>query len=122
MNHEKFIRRQRIRRKHRVRKRVRGIEQRPRLCVTRTHKHLYCQIIDDFAGRTLVSASTLDKDLRGAVKNGANKDAATVVGQTVAKKALDAGIKAVCFDRGSYKFHGRVKALADAVRESGVAF
>ena len=121
MDHNKFTRRQRIRRRYRVRKRLKGTADRPRLSVKRTHKHLYCQVIDDESGRTLVSASTLDKDLRGDVKNGGNKDAAAAVGNAVAAKASAAGIKAICFDRGQYKYHGRVAALADAVREAGIA-
>ena len=120
MDHNKRIRRQRIRRKHRVRKRMRGSQQRPRLSITRSHKHMYAQVIDDLQGATLVAASTLDKDL--ASKYGGNTDAATAVGKAIAERAKQAGIEQVCFDRGSLKYHGRVAALADAAREGGLAF
>ena len=120
MNHNKFVGKQRTRRRFRVRKRLNGTPERPRLSVKRTHKHVYCQLIDDSAGKTLVSVSTADKDMRGQLKTGGNKDAATAVGKVIAEKALAAGIKSACFDRGSYKYHGRVAALADAVREAGV--
>jgi large subunit ribosomal protein L18 len=83
---------------------------------------MYCQIIDDIAGKTLVSASTRDKDLRGSVKFGGNIDAAKIVGKSVAEKALAAGIEQVCFDRGHCQYHGRVAALADAAREAGLGF
>lgn len=89
--------------------------------VNRTHKHVYCQLIDDTSGRTIVSASTRDKDLRGAIKNGGNKDAAIAVGKALADKASAAGVKSICFDRGRFKYHGRVAALADAVREGGIS-
>lgn len=114
------VRRQR--RRYRVRKRVRGSVERPRLTVTRSHKNVSCQIIDDVAGRTLVSASTLDKDLRSQVAYGGNKAAAEAVGKAIAEKALAAGIKQVAFDRGHLKYHGRVAALADAAREAGLSF
>ena len=90
--------------------------------VNRTHKHFYCQLIDDAAGKTIASASTRDKDLRTSIKNGGNKDAAIVVGKALAKKASAAGVKTICFDRGQFKYHGRVAALADAVREAGISF
>ncbi len=121
MDHNRFIAKQRRRRRFRVRKRLKGNSERPRLSVKRTHKHVYCQVIDDESGKTLVAASTLDKDLRGEITNGGNKDAAMAVGKAVAAKAAAAGIKAVCFDRGQYKYHGRVAAIADAVREAGIA-
>jgi large subunit ribosomal protein L18 len=121
MNHEKFISRQRTRRRHRVRKRVRGTQDRPRLSVSRSHQHLSCQIIDDASGRTLVSASTRDKGLREEIKSGGNKDAAAAIGAVIARRASEAGIKNVCFDRGAYKYHGRGAALADAVRAGGIA-
>ena len=94
--------------------------QRPRLSIHRSGRHIYAQIIDDEAGRTLASASTLDKDVRG--KAGATKDAAADVGKRVAERATAAGVKAVVFDRGGFLFHGRVKALADAAREGGLEF
>jgi large subunit ribosomal protein L18 len=93
---------------------------RPRLSIHRSGRHIYAQVIDDEAGRTLASASTLDKDVRG--KAGATKDAAADVGKRVAEKATAAGVKSVVFDRGGFLFHGRVKALADAAREGGLEF
>lgn len=120
MNHEKYIQRQRLRRRRHVRRRIRGTAERPRLTVSRSHQHMYCQIIDDIAGKTLVSASTRDKDLRDSLKFSGNVDAAKIVGKTVAEKALAAGIKQVCFDRGHCQYHGRVAALADAAREAGL--
>jgi len=91
------------------------------MSVFRSHKHIYCQVVDDTCGRTLASASTRDKDLSAQVAYGGNKDAAQVVGKVVAERALAAGVKQVCFDRGPYKYHGRVAALADAAREAGLA-
>jgi large subunit ribosomal protein L18 len=113
---------QRQRRSFRVRKRVRGSTARPRLSVARSHKHISAQIIDDLAGRTLVAASSLDKKLSGALKSGGNRTAAQAVGKAIAERALAAGIKAVCFDRGPYKYHGRVAELADAARKGGLSF
>lgn len=121
MDHNKAIGKQRRRRAFSVRKGISGTAERPRLMVNRTHKHLYCQLIDDVTGKTVVSASTRDKDLRGTIKNGGNKDAATAVGKALAEKAAAAGVKFACFDRGRYKYHGRVAALADAVREAGIS-
>jgi large subunit ribosomal protein L18 len=95
---------------------------RPRLSVFRSGKNIYAQVIDDAAGRTLAAASTLDKSLREALKTGADKDAAAAVGKLVAERALAAGVSLVVFDRGSYLYHGRVKALAEAAREGGLAF
>ncbi len=95
---------------------------RPRLSVFRSGKHIYAQVIDDLQGITLASASTVDKDLRATVKTGADKSAATEVGKLVAERAVKAGIKDVVFDRGGYKYHGRVKALAEAAREAGLSF
>ena len=111
------------RRKRRVRQAVKqAANGRPRLSVHRSSKNIYAQIIDDVAGHTLVAASTLEKDLKGALKSGCNKAAAVAVGKLVAARALEAGVKEVVFDRGSYLFHGRVKALADAAREGGLSF
>lgn len=93
-----------------------------RLSVHRTGQHIYAQIIDDKAGKTLVSASSLEADMRKKLKTGANKDAAKTVGQLVAERAIKAGIKEVVFDRGGYLFHGRVKELAVAAREAGLSF
>ena len=95
---------------------------RPRLSVYRSSKHIYAQVIDDAVGKTVVAASTLDKDVKGTLKTGADKAAAAAVGKVVAERALKAGIKDVVFDRGGYLFHGRVKALADAAREGGLSF
>jgi len=114
--------RSRVRRHHRVRLRVYGTPDRPRLNVFRSNAHLYAQVIDDTTGRTLVSASTLDKEIKGKLKSGANLAAAVAVGRLVAERALKANLKAVVFDRGGYRFHGRVKALADASREKGLKF
>jgi large subunit ribosomal protein L18 len=95
---------------------------RPRLSVFRSSKHIYAQVIDDAAGRTLAAASTLDKSLREELKTGADKDAAAAVGKLVAERAKQAGVSQVVFDRGPYMYHGRVKALADAAREGGLDF
>jgi large subunit ribosomal protein L18 len=95
---------------------------RVRLSVFRSSKHIYAQVIDDAAGRTVAAASSLDKSLRTDLKTGADKDAASAVGKLVAERALAAGVKEVVFDRGAYLYHGRVKALADAAREGGLAF
>ncbi|MGE5537171.1 MAG: 50S ribosomal protein L18 [Gemmatimonas sp.] len=95
---------------------------RARLTVFRSGRHIYAQVIDDVAGKTLAAASTLDKDVKGQVKTGADKDAAAAVGRLVAQRAVANGVTAVVFDRGGYLFHGRVKALADAAREGGLQF
>ena len=111
------------RRKGRVRRTLANrLNGRPRLSVFRSGRHIYAQVIVDDQGRTVAAASTLDKDLRESVKNGATKDAAEAVGKAIAARALDAGIKEVVFDRGGYRYHGRVKALADAAREAGLSF
>jgi large subunit ribosomal protein L18 len=112
----------RKRRHLRVRKRVRGSAERPRLNVYRSNKHIYAQVIDDVNGTTLVSASTLDKELRDVIENGGNIEAARKVGELVAKRALSKGLSSVVFDRGGYLYHGRVRALADAAREAGLQF
>jgi large subunit ribosomal protein L18 len=122
MDHSKSIVQQRQRRAFRVRKRVRGTQERPRLSVVRSHKHISVQIIDDDVGKTLASASSQDKKLSGKLKSGANQDAAQAVGKAIAERAIAAGIKAVCFDRGPYRYHGRVAALANAAREGGLSF
>jgi large subunit ribosomal protein L18 len=95
---------------------------RPRLSVHRTNKQIYVQVIDDNAGVTLAAASTLDKDLRDTIKSGGNKDAAAAVGKLIAERATKAGVTTVAFDRGAFKYHGRVKALAEAAREGGLSF
>jgi large subunit ribosomal protein L18 len=112
----------RIRRSYRVSNSIRGSADRPRLAVYRSHKHIACQVIDDSTGATLASASTRDKDLRGDVKYGGNKAAAEAIGKAVAERAIKAGVKAVKFDRSLYKYHGRVAALAEAARQSGLSF
>ncbi|WP_067934869.1 50S ribosomal protein L18 [Alicyclobacillus kakegawensis] len=112
----------RKRRHLRVRKRVSGTPERPRLNVYRSNKHIYAQVIDDVAGHTLVSASTLDPELREQVHNGGNVQAAEKVGSLVAKRALEKGIESVVFDRGGYLYHGRVQALAEAARAAGLKF
>ncbi|OPX22280.1 MAG: 50S ribosomal protein L18 [Planctomycetales bacterium 4484_123] len=117
---ERIVRRHR--RKRRVRRRVVGTEQRPRLTVFRSHKNIYAQIIDDTAGRTLAAASSMDRELRPAVPYGGNRAAAVVVGQKLAERALRAGIRKVVFDRNGYVFHGRIKELAEAARRAGLEF
>ena len=111
------------RRKQRVRSRLRKLSRgRPRLSVFRSSKHIYVQVIDDEAGKTLASASSIDKALKSEIKTGADKSAAGRVGQLIAERAVAAGVKNVVFDRGGYRFHGRIKALADAAREGGLTF
>jgi len=113
----------RMLRQARVRKRVLGTDQRPRLTVFRSAKHIYAQVISDESGRTLAAASTLSKELREKLGGKAgNKDAAREVGQLVARRARDAGVAAVVFDRNGFLYHGRVKTLADAAREGGLQF
>jgi len=110
-------------RKHsRVRKKVKGTTERPRLNVFRSLTNIYAQVIDDTKGVTLISASTLDPELKGKVEFGGNKDAASKVGKLVAQRAIKSGIKQVVFDRGGYIYHGRIKELADAAREEGLEF
>lgn len=111
-----------LRRKSHVRKKVFGTPDRPRLSIFRSNRHIYTQITDDVAGATLVSTSTRSKALRDQLPRGSDKKAAQVVGEALAKQALSVGIKCVCFDRNRYKFHGRVKALADAARKAGLVF
>ncbi|MBR5279797.1 MAG: 50S ribosomal protein L18 [Clostridia bacterium] len=112
----------RQRRHLRVRRKVSGTAECPRLNVFRSLSHMYAQIIDDTTGNTLVSASTLDKAIKDKIEFGGNKDAAKEVGKLVAEKALEAGIKEVVFDRGGYPYSGRVKELAEAAREAGLVF
>lgn len=111
------------RRRQRVRARLRRRKNdRLRLSVFRSGKNIYAQLIDDRAGKTVVAASTLDKEIRESLKSGANKDAAAAVGKLVAERAVSKGMSEVVFDRGAYIFHGRVKALAEAAREAGLKF
>ena len=112
----------RIKRHYRVRKNISGTPQRPRLNVFRSLSNIYAQVIDDTTGKTLVAASSLDKEIKEKVSFGGNKEAAKEVGILVAKRAIDAGIKAVVFDRGGYVYHGRVMELAEGAREGGLEF
>jgi large subunit ribosomal protein L18 len=112
----------RLRRQRRVRNRLFGTPGRPRLAVFRSSKHIYAQMVNDESGTTVVSASTLDPEIKAQLKYGGNKAAAVVVGRVVAERAKKAGIDKVCFDRRSYKYHGRVAALAQAAREAGLQF
>jgi len=106
----------------RIRKKVSGSPARPRLAVYRSQSHIYAQVIDDDAGHTVCAASSLDKDLKSRFKRGASIEAAKAVGQLIADRAQAQGVKAVVFDRGGFQYHGRIKALADAARESGLKF
>ncbi len=110
------------RRKRRVRGRLSGTATRPRLCVTRSSANIYAQLVDDVAGATLVSASSVDTELRTVLKSGANVEAAKAVGEAVGRRALEAGFNEVVFDRGGRLYHGRVKALADGARSAGLKF
>ena len=114
---DRVVARKRI--KERIRSKVHGTTERPRLAVFRSLKHMYAQVIDDASGKTIVSASSLEKD---AGAKGANAAAAKALGALIAKKAKDKGIKRVVFDRGGYLYHGNIKALADAARENGLEF
>lgn len=109
-------------RHQRIRGRVQGTTERPRLAVHRSGKHIYAQVIDDTQSKTVAAASTIDKDLRGGIKSGANQDAAKQVGKAVAERAKKAGVNQVVFDRGGFLYHGRIAALADAAREGGLKF
>ena len=109
-------------RHQRIRVKLAGTTECPRLAVYRSTKHIYAQVIDDVKGVTIVSASSNDKDLKEKLAHGGNVDAAKVVGEAVAKKAVKAGVKDVVFDRGGFVYHGRVAALADAAREAGLNF
>ena len=110
------------RRKFGIRKRLTGTPERPRLTVFRSSKHIYAQVIDDFAGRTVATASTLHEDVKGDLKHGANVAAAKRVGKSIAEKAKAVGVTKVSFDRAGNRYHGRIKALADAAREGGLQF
>ena len=112
----------RLARHKRVRKDLHGTPERPRLCVFRSNKNISVQIIDDVNGVTLASASTLDKELKGQIEYGGNKEAAKKVGEAIAKRALEKGIETVAFDRGGFLYHVRVKELADGAREAGLKF
>ena len=112
----------RVKKHLKERKRYSGTAERPRLAVFRSNKNIYAQVIDDVAQKTLVSASTLEKDIKAELKNTDDVDAAAYVGDVVAKRALEKGIKAVVFDRAGYIYHGKVEALADAARKAGLEF
>ncbi|CAN7267694.1 MULTISPECIES: 50S ribosomal protein L18 [Sinorhizobium/Ensifer group] len=112
-----------VRRANRVRRQIKAVANgRPRLSVHRSSKNIYVQVIDDVAGKTLASASTLDTDLRSSLKTGADAAAAAAVGKLIAERAVKAGVKDVVFDRGAFIYHGRIKALAEAAREGGLNF
>jgi large subunit ribosomal protein L18 len=112
----------RVRRRKRVRRRVKGTPERPRLSVFRSLRHTYAQVIVDTTGQTMASASTLSKEIRGELKRTGNTEAAKKVGELIAKKSIERGIKMVVFDRDGYLYHGRVKALGEAARENGLIF
>jgi len=121
-NNPKLNAARRLRRKRHIRRSLSGTASRPRMSVFRSLSHVYVQVIDDEAGRTLCSASTLDKELRAGVSATGNCDAAKAVGGKIAERAKAAGVSSVVFDRNGFKYHGRVKALADAAREAGLEF
>ena len=110
------------RRQYNIRKSLSGTPERPRLTVFRSDKHIYAQVIEDIAGKTLASAASTEKDVRGDMANGGNIKAAVAVGKTIAERAKSAGVTKVAFDRSGRKYHGRIKALADAAREAGLQF
>ena len=112
----------RLQRHKRVRRKIAGTAQRPRLCVFRSSNNIYAQIIDDANRVTLTAASSLDAEVKGAVNHGGNKEAAKMVGAMIAKRAIEKGITEVVFDRGGYLYHGRVQVLAEAAREAGLKF
>ena len=122
MDKNKKLNQQRKRRRNRVRNKLRGDAQQPRLTVHRSLKHFSCQVVDDHAGKTLASASTRDSGVGGQLGHGGNCEAAAAVGKAIAEAASAAGIKSVKLDRGHNRYHGRVKAFADAARESGLEF
>jgi large subunit ribosomal protein L18 len=121
-NHQRLVQTRRLRRQRHVRNRMSGTPERPRLSVFRSSKHIYAQMVNDQTGTTLVAASTMEPDIKAQVKYGGNRAAAAVVGRVVAERAKQAGIDKVCFDRRSYKYHGRVAALAQAARDAGLKF
>ena len=112
-----------LRRRHmRVRGKISGTAQRPRLCITRSNSNLYAQFVDDVAGKTLLGISTLGPDFKATGKSGANVEGAAAMGEIIGKKALEAGITEIVFDRGGNLYHGRIKAVADGAREAGLKF
>ena len=112
----------RVKKHMRIRNRFNGTAERPRLAVFRSNNHMYAQIIDDTVGNTLVSASTLEKEVKAEIEKTNNVDAAAYLGTVIGKKAVEAGIKEVVFDRGGFIYHGKIQALADAAREAGLEF
>ncbi|NOY29710.1 MAG: 50S ribosomal protein L18 [Planctomycetes bacterium] len=122
MDHHKATGKQRQRRRYRVRKRLKGTPERPRLCVSRSHRNITAQVIDDLSGKTIVSASTTNKATAKGLKYGGNAGAAEAIGKAIAERAIEAGVSQVCFDRGDNKYHGRVAALANAARAAGLKF
>jgi large subunit ribosomal protein L18 len=122
MNPQKAKNKRRLRRRRHVRRRIVGTPERPRLTVFRSSKHIYAQLIDDLAGRTLAAASSLGEEIHKALPYGGNVKAAQAVGRRLAEVAKEKGIAKAAFDRGHYRYHGRIKALADAAREGGLQF
>lgn len=122
MDQQKVKKRRQLRRRRHVRRHIVGTSERPRLSVFRSSKHIYAQLIDDITGVTLAAASSKSKDLQASLPYGGNKKAAAVVGKKIAEAAKDKGITKAAFDRGHYRYHGRIKALADAAREGGLQF
>ena len=120
MDKNKALNKRRLRRRNHVRAKLRGTADHPRMCIERSLKHFSCQLVDDLAGTTMVSASTRDSSFSGDAKKAGNCDAAAAIGKLIAEKASSAGIKSVKLDRGHNKYHGRVKAFADAAREAGL--
>ena len=114
--------RARKKRHFRVRKKVSGVPEKPRLNVFRSLKHIYVQVVDDHSGKTIISASSNDKELKGKISTGGNIEGAKTVGALIARRAVDKGIKKVVFDRGGYLYHGRIKELAEGAREAGLQF
>ncbi len=122
MDHQKVKLKQQLRRRHHVRRKIVGTPERPRLTVFRSSKHIYAQLIDDLTGATLAAASSASKDAQKDVPYGGNVKAAAQVGKRLAEQAKSKGIQKAAFDRGHYRYHGRIKALADAAREGGLQF
>jgi large subunit ribosomal protein L18 len=122
MNHQKAKAKARLRRRHHVRRKIVGTPERPRLSVFRSSKHIYAQLIDDLSGHTLAAASSVSPEVHGNLPYGGNVKAAKVVGKRLAEVAKEKGILKAAFDRGHYRYHGRIQALADAAREGGLQF
>ena len=118
----KTLREAKIRRHLRLRQRVRGTEARPRLCIFRSLNHIYAQVVDDARGVTLAAASTQDQDIRGETAGRRKSERSRLVGAAIAQKAINGGVTSVVFDRGGYRYHGRIKAVAEAARENGLKF